>query len=345
MAGDAQGSDGSADFAYGRDDGGTLQLTLAIFADDADLRAELREDALATGFRVTRVDGLDALFGDMARGLADIVLVDCPVVEAGAMAGLAELDMRAARIGMGLIVSTSIVSLDTVFGCLDQSSPQILVAPSRADRMLALGRALALQPGRVRELSEADRAVLMRLSDQVSEIGARLEALKAASEAGDGAASGRDGSAAGDRDDVRTAEAPSAFRFASAPPLDRIERGGAVPALPPARLVRAAIRQRQARGRFLPAELFADPAWDMLLDLTAAQGEGTRVSVTSLCIASGVPVTTALRWIALMTEMGLLRREVDLDDRRRAFILLSDKAIEGMARYFAAVGKERAPVL
>ncbi len=57
------------------------------------------------------------------------------------------------------------------------------------------------------------------------------------------------------------------------------------------------IRQRQLRARFFDGELFADPAWDMLLDLTAARVEARRVSVTSLCIASGVPPTTALRWI------------------------------------------------
>ena len=42
----------------------------------------------------------------------------------------------------------------------------------------------------------------------------------------------------------------------------------------------------------------------MLLDLTAARAEHTRVSVTSLCIASGVPPTTALRWIGQMSDAG-----------------------------------------
>ena len=111
-----------------------------------------------------------------------------------------------------------------------------------------------------------------------------------------------------------------------------------VPGLPDPRRIRALIRKRQARTRFFEAELFADPAWDILLDLTAARAEGRRVSVTSLCIASGVPPTTALRWIAQMTRQGLLRREEDLVDRRRAFIALSDSAVEAMARYFDATG-------
>jgi DNA-binding MarR family transcriptional regulator len=89
------------------------------------------------------------------------------------------------------------------------------------------------------------------------------------------------------------------------------------------------------RAKYFDAELFADPAWDMLLDLTAARVEHTRVSVTSLCIASGVPPTTALRWIGQMAEAGLLARVEDETDRRRAFIVLTDKAVDAMARYFA----------
>lgn len=68
-------------------------------------------------------------------------------------------------------------------------------------------------------------------------------------------------------------------------------------ALPDPRLVRNIIRARQSRIRFFGNDLFADPVWDMLLDLAVARVEHRRVSVTSLCIASGVPTTTALRWI------------------------------------------------
>lgn len=98
-----------------------------------------------------------------------------------------------------------------------------------------------------------------------------------------------------------------------------------------------AIRLR--RNELLGKPVFRDPAWDMLLDLTAARAEHTRVSVTSLCIASGVPPTTALRWIGQMTQSGLLERVEDESDRRRAFIALSDTAADAMARYFAELGR------
>ncbi|MCB2059102.1 MAG: winged helix DNA-binding protein, partial [Novosphingobium sp.] len=79
-----------------------------------------------------------------------------------------------------------------------------------------------------------------------------------------------------------------------------------------------------------------------LLDLTAARAEHTRVSVTSLCIASAVPPTTALRWVSQMSEAGLFERVEDETDRRRAFITLSEKAADAMARYFAELGKDAA---
>ena len=89
-------------------------------------------------------------------------------------------------------------------------------------------------------------------------------------------------------------------------------------------------KRHELFGNFGDETLFEDPAWDMLLDLYAAELEGKRVSVTSLCIAAGVAPTTALRWISKMTEMALLIRHPDLDDRRRAFMTLSPPASEAM---------------
>ncbi len=115
----------------------------------------------------------------------------------------------------------------------------------------------------------------------------------------------------------------------------RPEPGGAPD--PDPRTVRATIRARRLRDQHFTPELFADPAWDMLLDLYAAQLEGGRVSVSSLCIAASVPPTTALRWIGTMHDAGLFEREADPGDRRRAHITLSARAAEAMRSYFAAV--------
>ncbi|MET0270518.1 MAG: winged helix DNA-binding protein, partial [Sphingomonas sp.] len=68
----------------------------------------------------------------------------------------------------------------------------------------------------------------------------------------------------------------------------------------------------------------------------AARLERRQVAVSSLCIAAAVPPTTALRWIKLLTEQGLLIRIADPTDGRRVFIELADQAADGMMNYLAA---------
>lgn len=111
---------------------------------------------------------------------------------------------------------------------------------------------------------------------------------------------------------------------------------GAAPQKIDAGLVRAMIRARRLRDHYFRSELFADPAWDILLDLFAARLEGQRVAVSSLCIAAAVPATTALRWIKTLTDMGLLVRAADPQDGRRVYIELSGNAAEGLQSYLAA---------
>lgn len=77
----------------------------------------------------------------------------------------------------------------------------------------------------------------------------------------------------------------------------------------------------------------------MLLDLFAARLERQVVSVSSLCIASAVPATTALRWIKTLTDAGLFLREADERDGRRIFIAMSDQAYSAMERYFEALAE------
>lgn len=320
---------GQSNFAYAdpANDAAGLPLALSIFVDRAALRLQMCQDAELAGFRIAEAGDVDALLEGEARPLGEVVLVDCPAVDASTLAALARLDLRAAHAGSALVVSTSVEALDDVFGCLDQSGAQILVNPTRAERVVALGQVLGRRLARrVRDLSEEDRITLLRLTEQVAQIAERLERIG-------GSAPAREG-----EDSAFRFESPrTAFAASDADASERLVRA-ARPPLPDPRLVRRILRQRQLRARFFDGDLFADPAWDMLLDLTAARAEHTRVSVTSLCIASGVPPTTALRWIGQMTEAGLLQRVEDETDRRRAFITLTDKAADGMARYFAELG-------
>ncbi len=335
---------GQVDFVY--DMGGSavgLAPSVSIFADRDETRNLMRADAEEAGFLLRECAALDVLAQGDPRPLGEAVLIDCPVPDGAALAALSRIDSRVLRSGAHLVVSTTIDGLEDVFGCLWQSSPEILVNPRRADRIVALGRMLARGPEtRMRELSSDDRMTLLRLTEQVNQIAERLERL-------------------GDAPDGDILRSPAqAFRFAdNAAGALRGANGGAGaagamgdrlvrstrPPLPDPRLVRRIIHQRQLRARFFDGDLFADPAWDMLLDLTAARVEHARVSVTSLCIASAVPPTTALRWIAQMTDAGLLERVEDDTDRRRAFIQLTDKAVDAMARYFDELGKGAAALV
>jgi hypothetical protein len=112
-----------------------------------------------------------------------------------------------------------------------------------------------------------------------------------------------------------------------------------------AALIRALIRVRRARTEHLPADLFADPAWDMLLDLMAARLEGKKVAVSSLCVAAAVPPTTALRWIGVMTERGLIVRTTDLADRRRVHVELAPATAQALLAWLRGAQRRAAEVL
>jgi len=332
-----QARDEMIDFSYGSaadplasgaaHDPAGLPARVSVFCDTGRERGKIAKDLQSAGFRLGDCGCIaDLVEGPIAR-LGDVVIVDCAPpagdgLDGRSLAALARLDMRVARSGAHLIVSTSMDALEDVFAVLDQSRAQILVRPTRAERIVAVGRVMAsVADGRVREMSEQDRLSLLHLSQAVEAIAHKLEGLS-----GDGAS----GHVSHPLD--RASERVGGQANAPTPLFN--SQG---PALPDPRAVRQMIAARQARARFFDSELFADPAWDMLLDLTAAHGEGARVSVTSLCIAAAVPATTALRWIKQMVDTGIFKRVADEEDRRRAFIELSDNSIEAMSRYFEYV--------
>ena len=98
--------------------------------------------------------------------------------------------------------------------------------------------------------------------------------------------------------------------------------------------IRRGLLARQQRGRFFNPKLFADPAWDMLLELYAASLTQRRMTVSRLAERACVPMTTALRWIATLEQEELIDREADRLDRRRIFLALTDKGQRAMSGYF-----------
>ena len=84
------------------------------------------------------------------------------------------------------------------------------------------------------------------------------------------------------------------------------------------------------------AEIFGEPAWEMLLDLFIHGCEGKPVATSSLCIASGAPISTALRLLNRMCVKGIVARRRDTGDARRQLVELSPAVRCKLLAYFAA---------
>ncbi len=231
-----------------------------------------------------------------------------------------------------LVILTDLDGLDLVMAQLDGPDVDILCEPSASDIVsllvtsaLSLGRrdlhlhdtTRDAEAGRIEQLSEEVRRLAMtieRLTHNHDERPRRESLLEP----------------------VSTYRAMTPERPAMADgPHGRSGSAGAEPLHPGE--IRALLRARRLREQFLPADLFADPAWDMILDLMAARLAGQRVSVSSLCIAAAVPPTTALRWIRQLTERGVFSRIDDPADGRRVFIELTDEAATAFAAWVQSV--------
>ena len=282
------------------------QPSVLIFADAEAARAASTAATESVGARVVGAGLLaDALERLDRQASVDAVIVELDDPHSAEQARLIEWIDRAARDGRTapLIVLPETL-VNEVYAHIDEGRVQLLVEPATPQERAAT---LALALARRREAlhdhgieGEAER--LRRLSEEVARIASAL------------------------------AEISSATRSVAHGAVRDIGMAGDV--VVDADAVRGMIRVRRLRDQFFARELFADPAWDMLLDLMAARLEGSRVAVSSLCIAAAVPATTALRWIRTLTEHGLFVRSADPEDGRRIFIELSDSAFSAMMAYF-----------
>lgn len=100
---------------------------------------------------------------------------------------------------------------------------------------------------------------------------------------------------------------------------------------------RSILKSRQRRREFIDTSNFSEPAWDMLLDLTAAALEGRSVPVLSVSAAANVPLTTALRYVRLLVDSGMAKRWDDPNDKRRSLLALEDETLAGMIKYLTRV--------
>lgn len=102
------------------------------------------------------------------------------------------------------------------------------------------------------------------------------------------------------------------------------------------------LKARWLREEMFGAGLFADPAWDILLDLYTARARGERVQITSLALAARVPHSTAIRWARILTRQGILVREKDPKDGRRIHVTLSEQTWAMMKGYLERLSRDPA---
>ena len=276
------------------------------------------------------------LAADYIRKTTTLDIIWLAAAEAIEAETLGDICTAAGEGGCNLICETKLVALDRVAAAIPPAlDVHFLVDADPTDRLVALAAARRTRHAVLHDIARDDAMERIdRLQEEVARISRLLGDLAGQRGGLPGTPMGfapRGDDMADQMGQVRAPGRDFATMPRSFVPEERmLDRQRA-------KAVRRMLRQRRMREQYFPADLFADPAWDMLLDLYAARLERQPVSVSSLCIAAAVPATTALRWIKTMTDAGLFLREDDPQDGRRIFIALAEGASDALARYFEAL--------
>lgn len=118
-----------------------------------------------------------------------------------------------------------------------------------------------------------------------------------------------------------------------AAPAERVPQ----PFLVEAGKIRRILAARRVREQQLGADLFVDPAWDLLLEAFAADLEQKPLYRSDLARAASVPETTAVRWLRKLEQDGWLRSSEESAGEPQ----LIELTLEGstrLRRYFECVG-------
>lgn len=299
---------------------------LLVIADHIDIRA-LGPIGQAAGVRLLGITPLDQASSRLdSQGACDTLLIFCPSASPMLERLLVQVETQAIQTGMSVVIVAGWHSVDLAYACLRNPHSQLLCDPDQVELAAALVAAVKGRPtyDSVHEMDH-DGSRIQQLSDEIGRLARTLDALmqrKSGQPAFDA------GQALADSAPLYARRLPAALTEES----DAMDELSAITAAQ----VRDLLRARRIRSDFLPGDLFADPAWDMLLDLLASQLERDQVSVSSLCIAAGVPPTTALRWLRTLTDKGLVIRHADPHDGRRVFISLAQDTADALLRWFGA---------
>ena len=299
----------------------------ALLISDQDVASNWHEMLRTTGARMLDAVSVAEGAGRLSSVIdVDLILLDCRRPSAMLETLVSRLDMMAHSTGVAALLIASLDTLDMVDSLASAPSALVLCAPENRELLAAIhvGFRFRRLPDALHDSGTASEPAaeknLDKLSDELGRLSGMIEMLMQE-------AIPERRNPGWDTQGVRLRSTRQSYNdmptsMASAP-LD-------------AQQIRALIRARRLRDQMLPNNIFADPAWDILLDLMAAHLEGNRVSVSSLCIAAAVPPTTALRWIRQLTDHGLLLRQADNADGRRVFITLSSEGIRAVEQWFLA---------
>ena len=90
------------------------------------------------------------------------------------------------------------------------------------------------------------------------------------------------------------------------------------------------LNARRRREKFIPADFLGEPAWDILLEAFYRQACAQSTQVKTLLLASGVPPTTALRWIDVLTARDFLVKQQSKTDKRVNRIAMTEHGYNTM---------------
>jgi hypothetical protein len=94
---------------------------------------------------------------------------------------------------------------------------------------------------------------------------------------------------------------------------------------------------RKQRDRYFDPMLFSNPAWDILLNLYVADGEGKPFNVLDTCLASAVPQGVALRWLTYLEQEDMVIEVPDPARPRQTLIRLSDQTRLTITSYLGSL--------
>ena len=105
------------------------------------------------------------------------------------------------------------------------------------------------------------------------------------------------------------------------------------------RTAESLLRLRQLRSDYVSSTLFAEPGWDMLLELYVIENSGSTTAASALLPHSPVAKSTKARWLDHLEELRLVRRRAHPLEPETEFVELTDEGIRELERYLRSISE------